>query len=123
MTTATPAVLVPGIQIFAEPERLAAAGFLASYTGPTREAYTLDLRQFAAWCHQHRVALFALRRGDIECFARDLEARGRAPSAVSRRLATIAGFCKSPCRTASASIRRRCMSGGRDWTASPALSG
>lgn len=52
----------------------------------------LDLRQFAAWCHQRHVTFFAARRADIEGFARDLEARGRARSTVSRGLATIAGF-------------------------------
>jgi integrase/recombinase XerD len=36
--------------------------------------------------------LFAVRRADIESFARDLEARGRARSTVTRRLCTIAGF-------------------------------
>ena len=37
-------------------------------------------------------ALFAVRRADIESFARDLEARGRARATVTRRLCTIAGF-------------------------------
>jgi integrase/recombinase XerD len=40
------------------------------------------------------VALFAVRRADIETFARDLEARGRARATVTRRLSTIAGFYK-----------------------------
>jgi integrase/recombinase XerD len=31
-------------------ERLALAGFLAGYTGLTRQAYELGLRQFASWC-------------------------------------------------------------------------
>jgi integrase/recombinase XerD len=93
MTTTIPsAALVTVAPVFTEPECLALAGFLASYTGLTRDAYLLDLRQFAAWCHQHHVALFAARRADIEGFARDLEARGRARSTVARRLATIAGF-------------------------------
>jgi hypothetical protein len=35
--------------MFTEPERLALAGFLAGYTGLTREAYALDLRQFVSW--------------------------------------------------------------------------
>jgi integrase/recombinase XerD len=39
-------------------------------------------------------ALFAVRRADIESFARDLEARGRARATVTRRLCTIAGFYK-----------------------------
>jgi site-specific recombinase XerD len=38
------------------------------------------------------VALFAVRRADIESFARELEARGRARATVTRRLSTIAGF-------------------------------
>src|SRR6202042_2901370 len=62
------------------------------YSGLTRQAYELDLRQFASWCQQHQLALFAARRADIECFARDLEARGRARATVTRRLSTIAGF-------------------------------
>ncbi len=37
--------------MFSEPERLALAGFLAGYSGLTGEAYALDLRHFAAWCH------------------------------------------------------------------------
>jgi hypothetical protein len=39
-----------------ESERLALAGFLAGYRGLTREAYTLDLRQFAAWCRTRSLA-------------------------------------------------------------------
>jgi site-specific recombinase XerD len=80
--------------VFSEPERLALAGFLAGYSGPTREAYALDLRQFATWCHRHRLTLFAVRRADIECFGRDLEAAGRARATVIRRLCTVAGFYK-----------------------------
>ena len=34
----------------AEPEVIALAGFLAGYTGRTREAYALDLRLFLEWC-------------------------------------------------------------------------
>jgi site-specific recombinase XerD len=52
----------------------------------------LDLRQFLAWCTGHGTHLFAARRADIECFGRDLEAKGRARSTVSRRLCTVAGF-------------------------------
>jgi hypothetical protein len=77
-TTTTSAVLVPVVPLFTNTERLALAGFLAGYSGLTREAYELDLRQYASWCHQHHVRLFQARRADIECFARDLEARGRA---------------------------------------------
>jgi integrase/recombinase XerD len=54
----------------------------------------LDLRQFANWYRTRSVALFAVRRADIEGFARDLEAMGRARATVTRRLSTIAGLYK-----------------------------
>ena len=93
MTTTTPsATLVPVAPVFTNTERLALAGFLAGYSGLTREAYELDLRQYTSWCHQHHLRLFQARRADIECFARDLEARGRARATITRRLCTVAGF-------------------------------
>lgn len=58
----------------------------------TRAAYALDLRQFVTWCDQHELALFSVRRPDIESYARTLEARGRARATVARRLSTVAGF-------------------------------
>jgi hypothetical protein len=61
---------------FTDSERLALAGFLARYRGLTREAYTFDLRQFTVRCQARSLPLFAIRRADIETFARDLEARG-----------------------------------------------
>ena len=91
-TTSTSTAVAAVEPVFTEPERLALAGFLAGYTGLTREAYALDLRQFATWCQQHHLRLFEARRADIECFARDLEARGRARATITRRLCTIAGF-------------------------------
>ena len=93
MTTAAPSTALATIQpAFTDAERLALAGFLAGYRGLTREAYALDLRQFTSWCRSRSLNLFAVRRLDIEGFARDLEARGRAGATVTRRLCTIAGF-------------------------------
>ena len=95
MTTTAPSTTLAIIQpAFTDAERLALAGFLAGYRGLTREAYTLDLRQFTAWCRARSVPLLAVRRADIETFARGLEARGRARATVTRRLCTLAGFCK-----------------------------
>src|SRR5712664_1367326 len=95
MTTTIPsAALVLAAPVFTNTERLALAGFLAGYSGLTRQAYELDLRQFASWCRQHQLCLFGARRADIEFFARDLEARGRARATITRRLCTIAGFYK-----------------------------
>jgi integrase/recombinase XerD len=95
MTTAAPSTAIATIQpAFTDPERLALAGYLAGYRGLTRDAYTLDLRQFTTWCRARSLALFAVRRADIESFARDLETKGRARATVTRRLSTIAGFYK-----------------------------
>jgi integrase len=91
-STSTSTAVAIAEPVFTSQERLALAGFLAGYTGLTREAYALDLRQYATWCHQRHIRLFEARRADIECFARDLEAKGRARATVTRRLCTIAGF-------------------------------
>ena len=90
---ATPsASLVAFDPAFGDAERLALAGFLAGYRGATRDAYSLDLRQFIAWCDQHQLNLLSARRADIECYARSLEGRGLARATVSRRLCTVAGL-------------------------------
>ncbi|MGQ0434565.1 MAG: tyrosine-type recombinase/integrase [Microthrixaceae bacterium] len=74
------------------PEVRTLAGFLAGYSGRTREAYTLDLRLFYRWCDEHRLGLFALTRIHIELYARELEDHGRRPSTIGRRLSTITSF-------------------------------
>ena len=65
-TTIASTALVPLVPVFSPAERLALAGFLAGYNGLTRQAYELDLRQFASWCQQHQLALFTARRADID---------------------------------------------------------
>ena len=92
MTAAATTALVPLSRAFSDAERLALAGFLAADRSLTREAYALDLRQFTAWCRARSLSLFAVRRADIEGFARELEAMGRARATVTRRVSTIAGF-------------------------------
>ncbi len=44
------------------PEVRTIAGFLAGYSGRTREAYTLDLRMFYRWCEEHQLTLFEITR-------------------------------------------------------------
>jgi site-specific recombinase XerD len=92
MQTTPSASVVVFDPVFGDGERLAVTGFLAGYRGATRDAYTLDLRQFLAWCDQHQLSLFGARRADIECYARCLEGRGLARATVSRRLCTVAGL-------------------------------
>src|SRR6201987_1252172 len=100
-TSASPAPVQP---VFTESERLALAGFLAGYRGLTREAYPLDLRQFTAWCRLRSLPLFAVRRADIETFARELEAKGRARATVTRRLCTSPGSTSTQSRRNSWTI-------------------
>jgi site-specific recombinase XerD len=92
MDATTSTALVRVEPVFADGERVALAGFLAGYRGLTRDAYALDLRQYANWCLDRELRLFDARRVDVECFARDLEARGRARATVARRLCTVASF-------------------------------
>jgi site-specific recombinase XerD len=93
MATAAPSTALTTVQpAFTHAKRAALAGFLAGYRGLTREAYALDLRQFTSWCRVRSTALFAVRSADIESFARELEAMGRARATATRRLSTIAGF-------------------------------
>ena len=75
--------------VFTELELRTLAGFLGGYSGLTRDAYALDLRQFAQWCHDRHTGLFSVTRSDIEAFARNLETLGRARATISRRLCTI----------------------------------
>ena len=80
MTTALPSTALATIQpAFTDPERLALAGFLAGYRGLTREAYTLDLRQFTTWCRTRSLPLFAVRRADIEGFCQRTRGQGPRP--------------------------------------------
>jgi len=76
----------------ADPEVVAVAGFLAGYSGRTREAYTMDLRQFFTWCENRQLPVFDVHRSHIELFARELEELGRARATIGRRLSTIVGF-------------------------------
>src|SRR6266851_6135453 len=93
-TTTTSAALVPAGPVFSEPERHALAGFLAGYSGLTREAYALDLRQLAAWCARHQMQPFGVRRADIECLAATSRPPGGPGRRLLARLCPIAGFYK-----------------------------
>jgi site-specific recombinase XerD len=72
---------------------LAAAGFLARYSGRTRDAYALDLRSYFYWCAHRGVAVFAMTRPHVELYVRWMEEeRGYAPATTARRLSTVAGY-------------------------------
>ena len=69
-----------------DPEVLAMAGFLAGYSARTREAYTLDLRQFTSWrdTSQAMTAVAAPHRAMPSSWAA-LGRRGRWGSVTTRR--------------------------------------
>ena len=106
-------------RVFRTTEQLALAGFLAGYSGLTRDAYTLDLRQYVAWCTEHPVAVFGARRADIECFARHLESLGRARATIARRLCTVACFYRYAEEEGLIAARQRCTCVDLAWTTSP----
>ena len=120
MTTTIPSTAIAVTQpVFTQSEQLALAGFLAGYRGLTHEAYTLDLRQFTAWCHARSLPLFSVRRADIETFARDLEAKGPGPG--HRHPAAVApspGSTNTLSRKSSSSTPRPRTSGAPGWTTS-----
>jgi hypothetical protein len=88
MTPTTPSTALATIKpVFTESGRLALAGFPADCRGLIREAYTLGLRQFSAWCHARSLPLFPARRADIETFAR--ETASPQPGPRHRRSAAV----------------------------------
>ena len=70
------------------------AAFLAGYGGATLRSCTTDLRIFAGWCTDSRIALLEAKRAHIEIFGREMESAGKMRSTVARRMSTIAGFFK-----------------------------
>jgi site-specific recombinase XerD len=69
-----------------------ALAFLAGYTGHTRAAYRRDLADWWRWCAAHDLAVLETARVHVELYACEVEAAGRAPSTVARRLAALAGL-------------------------------
>ena len=49
--------------VFSSVEQQALVGFLGGYSDLTRDAYALDLRQFAAWCQQQPRLRVVLKSG------------------------------------------------------------
>jgi integrase/recombinase XerD len=71
---------------------LAAAAFLARYSGRTLAAYRHDLRTFFQWAAIVGLAVLDATRPQIELYRATLEDRALAPSTIDRRLSTVCGF-------------------------------
>jgi integrase/recombinase XerD len=77
-----------------DPALVAAAGFLAGYSGTTRSGYTIDLRGWWRWCELAGLHVFDAKRAHIELYVRSLEDHPYARSTIGRRLSTVCSFYK-----------------------------
>jgi len=80
----------PGLEV--DEAQLAAASFLARYSGRTLEAYRHDLRGFFQWAADVGLSVLDAARPHIELYRSMLEERGLAASTIDRRLSTVCGF-------------------------------
>jgi integrase/recombinase XerD len=71
--------------------QLAAAAFLARYSGRTLDAYRHDLRAFFQWASDNQLLVLNATRPHIELYRAAMEARGLAASTIDRRLSTVCG--------------------------------
>jgi integrase/recombinase XerD len=69
-----------------------AAGFLLGYHGRTREAYTADLRHFAAFCAAHELRPLHATRAQLAAYTETLRRSGAAPATIARRLSCLSSF-------------------------------
>lgn len=90
--TTTRAVDTPTPPWTEDETQVAAAAFLARYSGRTLEAYRSDLRNFFQWAADNNLSVLAATRPHIELYRSALEARCLAPSTIDRRLTTVCGF-------------------------------
>jgi site-specific recombinase XerD len=72
--------------------QLAAAAFLARYSGRTLDAYRHDLRMFFQWASDTGLEVLKAAPPRIEHYRCSIEARGLAASKIDRRLSTVCGF-------------------------------
>ena len=72
--------------------QVAAAAFLARYSGRTLDAYRFDLHSFFQWATDAKLPVLDATRPHIELYRTTLEERGLAASTIDRRLSTVCGF-------------------------------
>jgi site-specific recombinase XerD len=81
----------PDATLFDEAQ-LAAAAFLARYSGRTLDAYRHDLLAFFQWASDNQLLVLNATRPHIELYRAAMEERGLAASTIDRRLSTVCGF-------------------------------
>jgi integrase/recombinase XerD len=85
-------IRLPEDHVIIDDAQLAAAAFLARYSGRTLDAYRHDLRGFFQWASDNNLDVLAATRPHIELYRSWMEDRGLAASTIDRRLSTVCGF-------------------------------
>lgn len=77
------------------PVDMASVGFLAGYSGRTRDTYCADLNAFLRWCNDNRLDPLTAQRAHLEFYLRWMaEVRHLAPATQARRFTTVAMWFK-----------------------------
>ena len=92
LATARPTLQRPEPEFLVDDAQLAAAAFLARYSGRTLDAYRHDLRGFFQWAVDQSIPVLEATRPHIELFRSWMDDRGLAASTIDRRLSTVCGF-------------------------------
>ena len=92
LETTTTALQLPPRDPPLDEAQLAAAAFLARYSGRTLDAYRHDLRMFFQWASDTGLEVLKAVRPHIELYRCSMETRGLAASTIDRRLSTVCGF-------------------------------
>jgi hypothetical protein len=92
IATARPTIQRPEPEYLVDDAQLAAAAFLARYSGRTLDAYRHDLRGFFHWAADNAIPVLDATRPHIELYRAWMEQRGLAASTIDRRLSTVCGF-------------------------------
>jgi integrase len=87
----TPPALLAEMPLIDEAQ-LAAAAFLARYSGRTLESYRADQRQFFQWAADCGVAPLDATRAHLEVYRGSMAQRGLASATIDRRLSTVCGY-------------------------------
>jgi len=96
MTSLTQLLPAGGSAAGVDPLRLAAAAYLARFTGLSRTHAESDLRVYLNWCVERGVDPLAAGRAQVELYVRWMqEVRRFKPSTVSRRMTVVVGFYRT----------------------------
>ena len=92
LASTTRVVQAPDGDYVVDEAHVAAAAFLARYSGHTPDAYRHDLRSFFQWAADVHMAVLDATRAHIELYRACLEQRRLAAATLDRRLSTLCGF-------------------------------